>query len=104
MKFERTPAGDLLATAKEQIERHGWTQFRTSDEHGRLCMMGGIGVAIQMRGQLGYKDAILSLGRSMDVGTVYSIPSWNDAPERTKEQVLAAFDCAIAAETRVCFQ
>ena len=24
------------------------------------------------------------------------IPSWNDAPERTKADVLAAFDCAIA--------
>ena len=43
-----------------------------------------------------YSRAILALRNAAGLDNNFGIPKWNDAPERTHAEVLAAFDLAIA--------
>ncbi len=52
-----------------------------------------IGALRRVTGDTGYRGAFVELQSAAD----YDLPHWNDAPERTHDEVLAAFDRAIAA-------
>lgn len=97
MPFDGTKLDDvtkLLIEGRERIEQ-GWCQHKTR-ERGAVCVIGAL-----HDGRSGvdepYYAAMRRLGRA--VGLAWSLlPLWNDAPGRTKDEVLAAFDKAIAGE------
>lgn len=94
MPFDGTKLDDvtkLLIEGRERIER-GWCQG-VMRKLGAVCMVGAL-----YEGTIGsdgniYFNAELRLQRG--AGTD-DLPRWNDAPERTKDEVLQAFDRAIA--------
>jgi hypothetical protein len=95
-----TAVADKLREARALIER-GWTQganardemgdrlFVDTDEAVCFCMMGAI-IAAVPPDQLLAAEHLLKRAVN-DEGVEY----WNDAPERTQSEVLAAFDKAI---------
>jgi hypothetical protein len=95
-----TAARDVLVAARKLIEtpdkwvrdpyRNGW-----GDCH---CTVTAIGEAIT---DIGYDVATemaaeAAIKRAIGVDKMFSVMVWNDAPERTHAEVLAAFDKAIA--------
>jgi hypothetical protein len=87
---------EVLVKARNRIERTGWTQALTGPRHGPNCIyaacsweagtsVGTAKAANELRNALELKHPRLSL------------MVWNDQSSRTKEEVLAAFDKAIAA-------
>lgn len=103
----------LLRTAVDLIKNVGWTQgtyrrYSYADGHEKVvsyCAIGALDEALNKTG--GYKEdrfvaarEFLSQavkGQTTRVGVV----SWNDETGRTKEQVLAAFEKAVAAAEAV---
>jgi hypothetical protein len=90
---------DKLREARKLIDRRGWNQNGYEGPDGSLCMMGAVNVAVN-RNPYDSRDAYpveqmrALLMRAADTNLPY--PAWwNDAPERTKAEVLAAFDKAI---------
>lgn len=86
---------DVLRRARALIDApEKWIQ-RAAKIGGRMCMFGALSVA------LGSKDSTVPAGDkslrllSLGVGGC-SVSRFNDAPERTHTEVLAAFDRAIA--------
>lgn len=88
----------VLLAARTLIDCEGWTQggFRHVASDGRVerCMLGAVidaaltGYGLQANTQMRLRGVL---------GGVAPM-AWNDAPGRTKEEVLSAFDRAIAAE------
>jgi hypothetical protein len=79
---------EKLVKARKLVER-GWTQgsYHTQcGRHSRYCAEGALAMSN------GLCDAELFLRKA--VGQ-FNIILWNDAPERTQAEVLAAFDKAI---------
>lgn len=72
-----------LSSAADLIEEWGWCQGRFENESGNLCAVGAIWTT-RVRGtdhfdvEYTFKDA---LGMS--------VAEWNDAPERTQDEVVA---------------
>lgn len=106
----------VLKRAKKLIETKGWTQrVAARDKDGNeadpqsrkascFCAMGAV-----ERAALGTKDTVYTtafyhaeeaLGLAVPAQYHGSIPDYNDAPRRTKAQVLALFDRAIAKATK----
>lgn len=95
----QSSAARVLIDARELI-RQGWTKGRS---HRRVfgrdcyCAGGAIGVVgAAVRDPALRKEVATRLRRAMSPAG-YGIAEWNDAPERTKAEVLAAFDRAIEA-------
>ena len=97
---------DDLIKARSFIER-GWTQgtyARNANGQPTLCT-GPDAVAWCMGGAckiaVGYNSLFACLPLRVALGSVVKseVPPYNDAPGRTKEEVLAVFDKAIAAAT-----
>lgn len=81
--------GRVLLAAADYIEAHGWCQGRVEDDAGNVCAIGGIDKACN-----GYwirantRERFRSyLGRGL-------ISNWNNAPGRTKEEVVHALRSA----------
>jgi hypothetical protein len=94
----------ILIGAKSLIETNGWCQKKYASKEGGFCMAGAIGKVMSYN-KLSYGDKTLCLAidilrKSIEVGVksgYYSIGDYNDAPGRTKAEVLAMFDKAIAS-------
>lgn len=96
-------AREVLMEARRLIDEKGWTQNTFArDKSGEpvvpdaycavcFCSTGAIARAAQDDDLLVRMEARRRLRAVIDS----SIPDWNDNPERTKDQVLAAFDQAI---------
>lgn len=91
-------AKKILVGAKKLLE-NGWCQkhLNVIDENGNMsyCSIGAIHSAANNIALLRSQDrqrAYDSLRISIEN---YYIDNWNDHPDRTKEEVLAAFDKAI---------
>jgi hypothetical protein len=97
---------EVLTKARALVER-GWTQRAsarnergeivptTSDAACTWCALGALSVC-GLDGSWVPAAAALAVA---NFGTSDAhIPTWNDAPERTQAEVVAAFDRAIAAE------
>jgi hypothetical protein len=75
--------GRQLINAADYIEKHGWCQNTYWDEQGRVCALGAIRRANALTRDA--NDAAFKMLRFLD-GSVHG---WNDAPGRTKEEVVA---------------
>jgi hypothetical protein len=87
---------EILRAGKARIEQLGWCQgdekaIFSGNKHG-CCT----GTALQPAGDAAL-DAIKFLAKANGIDMRGGIGIWNDAPERTVDDVLAAYDNAIAA-------
>lgn len=89
----------LLMAARETLVVHGWTQgaYRKGNA---FCAVGALAFNDYSASGDTVEKAKGILAKTLMVreGWALSVSSWNDTPERTKEEVLALFDEAIAAE------
>jgi hypothetical protein len=97
--------GDLLRDAAEYISEHGWTRGKMRDDKGAVCAMGAlymttvVGIDNIYRATL-LGEAVTALGDIAGVAVIRTgpgsfgvneVPKWNDAPERTAEEVVLTF-------------
>jgi hypothetical protein len=86
---------EILRAGKQRIERFGWVQgdiaVAAAGDDGPFC------AATAMPCAMGAGAAIEFFKKAIDLDPKNGLGEWNDAPERTKEEVLAAYDKAIAA-------
>ena len=75
----------LFAKAADLLERDGWCQGTLMDADGKRC---GAGALIGSTNGNDYWDAVNEIRRA--VGT-HRVSTWNDAPERTADEVIALF-------------
>lgn len=93
-------APEILRATKELLVTKGWVQGRFIDESGQRCLSGALNDA----GDLGRRTFTWATVDMMEarealeraIGT-HSVVAWNDADERTFEEVLAALDTAAAS-------
>ena len=87
------PVTLLLIEGREAIGR-GWTQ-RATERDGAVCVMGALGWPEGAIGNASaFSEAVKRLAKAINT---HEIIAWNDHLDRTKEEVLAAFDRAICA-------
>ena len=85
----------VLRKAKGLLEKRGLAKGTYENYRGALCMLAACGVAEYGRPGDPSSDVISLLKQATNPKAVY-LHTWNDAKSRTKKQVLAAFDRAIA--------
>jgi hypothetical protein len=95
-----------LREARALIEERGWAQGEYLNDGDCLCVSGAISMATvgypdEGDGETDEQDAefrriIAALGKAIGCQHSYEIARWNDEPERTQAEVLAAFGKAIA--------
>lgn len=96
-----TPA-EVLRKAADVIREQGHCKGVYSTEDGRVCVYGAINTAAGHWPVFEGDDYVVdtacrTLMRHLDYDVVY----WNDAPERTAEEVIAALEkAAELAETK----
>jgi|SRR5690242_12698165 hypothetical protein len=81
----------LLADGRQHLDQ-GWCQHRTR-QRGSACMVGSLGISNYeefIAAERLLLKAIVALGHTQS-----SIAQFNDAPGRTKQQVLEVYDRAI---------
>ncbi len=76
--------GECYLKAIEIIEQRGWCQGRLTNPKGEVCITGAIQIATYQSLEL--QGHTLNLLHK-NLGTIIS--KWNDAPERTKGEVIA---------------
>ena len=99
------PAVRLLSTARDLIEKHGWTQLMEVDPGGSYCLSGALLEAAGDDDAL-YRRALRSVGERLNVpacsmggyGCHCAIIGWNDREGRTRYEVMAKLDEVIRAE------
>lgn len=93
----------LRLKAAEEIENRGWHQGNYCGPNGEVCMLGALAYAagVDVRAETKksemrlfdiptLRQAIEEMGfRTMHTFRAQSVPQWNDAPDRKKEEVLA---------------
>ena len=84
--------GKILLEAADYIERHGWCQNVYQNGLGNACVMGALLQVVRTTSRDGK-----SLSRLRKYLDVTSLENWNDAPDRTKEQVVEALRARGAA-------
>ena len=101
MKGKQLDTWCALMAGRLALEEFGWTQFRRQDEKGRVCAIGALRASqanddksCDLHGYYALSNVVEELTGD------FSIAGFNDAPGRTKRQVLAAFDRALAAVER----
>lgn len=86
-------ASDFLKGAAELLVTKGWCQGDYSDGAGRSCALGAMSFATRnARGRTPLWSELcdwLRLGAGTDC-----IPTWNDTPGRSAEEVIRAMDAA----------
>jgi hypothetical protein len=96
---------EILRAGKANIERYGWCQGDELAIHGGhngpCCAATAISCQYQLfvdRNSAKLGDAAIeALKKAADIDLNIGIATWNDAPERTEAEVLAAYDKAITA-------
>lgn len=81
---------EILRAAKQHILHYGWKQKDLGRLRGPCCMLGAVYVVGAWNSVA--EDTIDVLEQA--VGNNH-VPTWNDDPSRTLEEVLTAFDRAI---------
>ena len=89
-KLQTITDTEVRRRAAEIIRERGWCQGLYSNEDGQVCMVGALYVAsgLPPHGQLNHLPTD-SAARSMGYENCDEAISWNDAPDRTVDQVLA---------------
>lgn len=92
----------ILTAAADLIEEKGWTQGQDHDSLGRYCAWGAIFAIAKndIRARMDAGCALYSKAvAESDYGT---LALWNDARERTKDEVVAALrKTALAVSEKV---
>lgn len=92
-EVEVSPTKQILIEARKLIDREEmWGKGYSNQRPGKFC----VGHAICIAAGAGYYLTASTAFRAAN-GKIGAISSWNDAPERTHAEVLAAFDRAIAS-------
>lgn len=103
LQFEKAgaklPDATILRIAKDRIVRLGWCQGDENACHGET-LTGPRCAATAFMSVVPVDHPIYDLFKKAN-GITTSIGTWNDAPERTLEDVLAAYDKAIAAAEEI---
>lgn len=87
-----------LELAAARIEAFGWHQGSCKSKDGAECVWYAIYMATGKRPEERAEQAFLRAIGKLDGRAATNISQWNDAPGRTKRQVMAAFRRAIRAE------
>jgi hypothetical protein len=82
-----------LRRAAQIVRERGWTQGRYEEEDGRMCVEGAMSLAHGYQAPAGNCDVVADLFALRQV-TLENVVDWNDAPERTAEDVIAALEAA----------
>lgn len=87
---------DVLLTAAHLLAQHGWCQRQSRSGSGALCVVAAIAAAAG-----GAKTLEDRAHHALEVWVIWhsnhdSVAEWNDAPERTKDEVLHALRHAVA--------
>lgn len=91
-----TPVRLVLLIAASLVEHHGWTQRQSRTGSGALCPVAAIAAAAAGDKTVEH-EAHLALERWVIWHTQFdTVPEWNDAPERTKDEVLSALRGAVS--------
>ena len=89
-----------LKRAVAIIELRGWCQDRFRDFDGRCCIVGAIAEASYENDPAIWNDTELTAKKRvrdhLGLSEVLDLMQWNDAPERKKEEVIAALKAAAA--------
>jgi hypothetical protein len=88
-----SPAITVLQTGRALIEKHGLAKGFIEDDHGKFCTVGSI-IRQSRRLEPGMDEAFEYLAKAIGV-LPERIARWNDAPERTQNDVLSIYDKAI---------
>lgn len=91
---------EIRLKAADLLEKHGWVQGTWGRDGGPRCMLGACRVAAgvneancggdaEIRYGLAEIAALFSVEKATN-GTVHSPVLWNDDPDRTAEEVIAA--------------
>jgi len=80
------------------VDTHEWAlQGAMHDDDGRHCIIGALDVVVHDNASGQFCDAIDAIEKSVGVamtGKFRSIAQWNDKPERTAAEVIAALQSA----------
>ena len=108
-----TPAEILRGARRILTDPKRWVQgYYACDVHGYRCEVGHhnairfcLAGAIGLYGHPGHKADAVSIAvpvlkRVLGIDPIDSLTKWNDAPERTHTEVLAALDAAISLAER----
>jgi hypothetical protein len=96
---------EILRQAKAELLVRGWCQAVYANRAGEVCAHGALGLAVgcfSVRSTGGVSVNIHSTTFPFAADRVLAgvvgrcVTEWNDDPRRTPEDVLAAFDAAIA--------
>lgn len=104
------PHQRMLLDAAEYLEDFGWCQKRVGSVGGPRCVHGAMLAVIA--GEDDYYNDIFKaanrllckhLGLNLYIYSTCGFPAgnWNDEPDRTKEEVIAALRAAVFAEESV---
>jgi len=89
---------DVLDSAADYIERHGWTQGVLKSAAGKVCAGGAI-VCLSSRDiKIAALSALASQLGDHARSPLIAVPYWNDAPDRTEQQVLDALRAAAKSQ------
>jgi hypothetical protein len=88
---QKSTVKDTLNRAADLIEKYGHIKGQLGDRKMGMCANGAIFAAVGGSSEI-WNDATNALGKHLGLsGYVrYDIPAWNNAPERTKEEVITA--------------
>lgn len=96
----------ILTRARELITTHGWIQNSYGNETKGFCLFGAVDAAAyelrETKGeplQVSITEIMMKL-RSVSGHKTNAI-SWNDAPDRTKEEVLTLIDEVLSIQPLV---
>src|SRR4029077_20458554 len=92
----------LLIEGRQRIEDGGWTQKSYKSSVDSVCMLGAIEIGSSVA-HVRKLDAVVRLAKAIGCPDTkypsYEVVVWNDQPGRTHDEVLAAFDRAIAGQS-----
>jgi hypothetical protein len=75
---------DVLDDAADLLERQGWCQVYMEDSDGRHCVVGALSAAAAVA-----HSRVAHAGAENAIWARVGMPTaWNDAPERTEQEVL----------------
>lgn len=87
------PALEMLRIGRRLIETHGLARGKIQDLNGRFCTVGGITRQTRLCDPA-ITVALEYLARAIPADLL-AMAAWNDAPDRSTADVLAAYDRAI---------
>lgn len=87
----------LLLSAKSRLEKDGWCQCELHADSGAHCLWGSF--EFKDREEMIEINHILEHTIRLKSGFRFDVPQWNDASNRTKEEVLALLDKAVELAT-----